>query len=151
LRGLLDQDDHARVVAADDQVRLDLSNARVDVLDIERAARTGFENIPQAELAQLCDRFAGDVLDGVEIDSNAEFVGWLAAQRNRYRTFHVDMLRALVARVASEHTFRRLETWLQIAPFDIRAHEIMLEALAKAGRLHDAEDHLATAIRSFEA
>jgi DNA-binding SARP family transcriptional activator/Tfp pilus assembly protein PilF len=147
LRGLLE----ARVVTGDDQVRLDLSNARVDVVDIERAARTGFENIPQAELAQLCDRFSGDVLDGVELDGNAEFAGWLAAQRNRYRTLHVDMLRALVSRVASEDTFLRLDKWLQIAPFDVRAHEIMLDALAKAGRLRDAEEHLAATIRAFEA
>src|SRR5262245_23648262 len=41
LRNLLD-DDRARVVTIDDQVALDLSHARVDVLDVERAARTGF-------------------------------------------------------------------------------------------------------------
>src|SRR5262249_49844866 len=57
---------------------------------------------------------------------------------------------ALVSRVASEDTFLRLEKWLQIAPFDVRAHEIMLDALAKAGRLRDAEDHLAQTIRAFE-
>lgn len=148
LRGLLDNE---RVVTADDQVGLDLSDAKVDVLDIERAARTGFHNIPPTELGQLCDRFAGDVLEGVEIDGNPEFAGWLAAQRNRYRTLHVDMLSTLVSGVASDETFRRLEAWLQIAPFDTRAHEIMLEALAKAGRLRDAEEHLAATIRAFEA
>src|SRR5205823_1077397 len=120
-------------------------------LDIERAAKTGFDKLPPAELGQLCDRFAGDLLDGLEIDGNPEFGGWLAAQRNRYRTLHVDMLRALVSRVAGDETFRRLEAWLQVAPFDMRAHEIMLEALAKAGRLHDADEHLARTIRAFEA
>ena len=151
LRGLLDDDASARVVTGDDHVKLDLSNVRVDVLDIERAAKTGFGNVEPAELAALCDRFSGDVLDGVEIDGTAEFAGWLAAQRNRYRTLHVEMLSTLVARVASDETFRRLEKWLQIAPYDIRAHEIMLEALAKAGRLNDAEDHLARTIRAFES
>src|SRR5206468_6594008 len=67
LRGMLDDDTSARVVTGDDQVTLDLSTAKVDVLEIERAAHTGFENLPPAELARLCDRFAGDVLDGVEI------------------------------------------------------------------------------------
>src|ERR1051326_5903077 len=67
LRGLLDEDEHARVVTSDDQVGLDLSDAHVDVVDIERAAKTGFDKIPPAELGRLCDRFTGDVLDGVEI------------------------------------------------------------------------------------
>ena len=151
LRGLVDEENCARVVTEDDKVQLDLSNASVDVIDIERAARTGFDKIPQAELAELCDRFTGDVLDGVEIDGNAELAGWLTSQRNRFRTIHVEMLRALIGRVASDDLFRRLEKWLQIAPFDMRAHEIMLEALAKAGRLRDADEHLASTIRAFEA
>jgi DNA-binding SARP family transcriptional activator len=150
LRGLLD-DERSRVVTVDDQVGLDLSDAHVDVVDIERAARAGFDNVPPAELGELCDRFAGEVLDGVEIDGNPEFAGWLAAERNRFRTLHVGMLRALVSRVASDETFRRLRAWLQLAPFDTRAHEVMLEALAKAGRLRDADEHLAATIRAFEA
>src|SRR5262249_35033137 len=117
----------------------------------ERAARDGFENVSRAELGALCDRFAGDLLDGADIDGNPEITGWLSAQRARYRTLHVEMLRALVARTGPEETFRRLEAWLQVAPFDPQAHEVMLEALAKAGRMHDAEAHLARTIRAFEA
>jgi DNA-binding SARP family transcriptional activator len=150
LRSLLDHQ-RRRVVTTDDQVSLDLGDARVDVIDIERAARAGFDNIAPAELGELCDRFGGDVLDGVEIDGNPEFAGWLAAQRQRYRSLHVDLLRALVSRVTSDETFRRLQAWLELAPFDTRAHEVMLDALAKAGRLRDAEDHLAATIRAFEA
>jgi DNA-binding SARP family transcriptional activator len=150
LRGLLDGG-RTRVVTADDQVGLDLSDAHVDVVDIERAARAGFETISPGVLGELCDRFAGELLDGVEIDGNPEFAGWLAAERNRFRTLHIGMLRALVSRVASDETFRRLKAWLQLAPFDSRAHVVMLEALAKAGRLRDADEHLAATIRAFEA
>jgi DNA-binding SARP family transcriptional activator/TolB-like protein len=151
LRGLLDEAGHARVVTAGDLVSLELSDARVDALDIERAAKSGFDGIAQAELGLLCDRFSGDLLDGVDIDGNAELTGWLAAQRNRYRTLHIDLLRALIARAGPEETFRRLEAWLQVAPFDPQAHEIMLEALARAGRLRDGDEHLARTIRAFEA
>jgi len=150
LRSLLDHE-RRRVVTEDDQVCLDLGDARVDVLDIERAALAGFDNVPPAELCELCDRFGGDVLDGVEIDGNPEFAGWLAAQRQRYRSLHVELLRTLVSRVSSEDTFRRLQVWLELAPFDTRAHEVMLDGLAKAGRLRDAENHLAATIRAFEA
>src|ERR1041385_140447 len=150
LRALLDDDARARVVTDGELVSLDLEGARVDVLDIERASRTGFETLPQAELGELCDRFAGDRLDGVDI-ANPELTGRLAAQRHRYRTLHVDMLRALVVKTGPEETFRRLEARLQVAPFDPDAHEVMLEVLAKAGRPRDAEEHLAATIRAFEA
>jgi DNA-binding SARP family transcriptional activator/tetratricopeptide (TPR) repeat protein len=150
LRGLLD-DEQTRVVTNNDQVALDLGETRVDVVDIDRAARAGVETLAPSELGQLCDRFGGDVLDGLELDGNPELEAWLAAERNRFRSIHVEMLRALVSRVASGETFRRLKAWFQIAPFDMRAHEVMLEALVKAGRPRDAEEHLAGTIRAFEA
>jgi TolB-like protein/DNA-binding SARP family transcriptional activator len=151
LRGILDTEKRPRIVTDGDLVSLDLSDADVDALAVERAARTGFDRIPQAELGELCDRFAGDLLDGAAIDGNPELTGWMAAQRNRYRTLHVELLRALVARTGPEETFRRLEAWLQVAPFDPQAHEVLFEALARVGRLRDGDEHLATTIRSFEA
>jgi DNA-binding SARP family transcriptional activator len=150
LRGLLDDDDRARVVTDGELVSLDLDGARVDAIDVDRVARDGVDRVSHDELGSLCDRFTGDLLDGADIDGNPELTGWLSAQRARYRTLHVEMLRSLVARTGPEETFRRLEAWLQVAPFDPQAHEVMLEALAKAGRMRDAEAHLAKTIRSFE-
>jgi TolB-like protein len=46
--------------------------------------------------------------------------------------------------------WRRLDAWLRLAPFDRRAHEVMLAALLKAERIRDAEQHMASAIRAFE-
>src|SRR5258706_1927253 len=104
LRGILDEDGHARVVTEGELVSLDLADVRVDALEVERAARTGFERIAQVELGELCDRFAGDLLDGATSEGNPELGGWLAAQRNRFRTLHVELLRALVARTGPEET-----------------------------------------------
>src|SRR5262245_58984521 len=151
LRGLLDDGARRRVVTADDHVALDLGDCRVDVLELDKAARGGMAEVPHARLAELCQLFSGDLLDGVMIDGNPEFTGWLSAQRNRYRALHVEVLRALAACApGSDEVFRHLEGWLQIAPFDPRAHEVMLEVLVACGRHHDAEQHLATTIRSFE-
>jgi len=151
LRALLDAPGRARVITADDRVGLDLAGVRVDALDVERAVGGGIARIAHAELAALCDRFAGDLLDGVDIDGTPELAGWLAAQRQRYRSLHVELLRALVARADGAETFQRLEAWLQLAPFDRDAHAVMLEALVGAGRLRDAEEHLAATMRAFEA
>jgi TolB-like protein len=64
----------------------------------------------------------------------------------------VAVLRELTARApaGSKETFRHLEAWMHIAPFDQRAHEAMLAALLLGGRVHDAEEHIAATIRSFE-
>ncbi|HTM19071.1 MAG TPA: BTAD domain-containing putative transcriptional regulator [Kofleriaceae bacterium] len=151
LRGLLDDGDRRRVVTGGDLVSLDLGDCQVDAVEVERLVRAGLDRASPAELAAVGDRFAGDLLDGTELDGGPEFTGWLAAQRNRYRSLHVLVLQALTAGAAgSAETFRRLDTWLQLAPFDPRAHEVMLDALVRAGRHRDAEDHLARAVRAFE-
>ena len=153
LRGLLDDADRRRVITADqDLVALDLSDCRVDALEIDRAAEAGIADLDLARLSQLADLFRGDLLDGVDVDGNPELAGWLVAQRQRYRALHVALLRELAARAPREgdETFRHLGAWLGLAPFDQRAHEVMLEALVARGRVREAEEHLAATIRCFE-
>lgn len=151
LRALLDDADRKRVVTAGDCVALDLSDCRVDAIEIDRAVRAGLDRVADDRLAALCELFAGDLLDGVELDFSPELGGWLAAQRNRFRDMHVAVLGALVARSpGSRETFRLLEAWLQVAPLDLRAHRVMLDALVACGRVRDAEEHLAATIRSCE-
>jgi len=152
LRGLLDDVDRRRVISADqDLVALDLSDCRVDALEIERAVGGGIAELAAERLSPLADLFRGDLLDGVEVDGNPELAGWLVAQRQRYRALHVAVLGELAARAPREgdETFRHLGAWLRLAPFDQRAHEVMLEALVIRGRVRDAEEHLTATIRSF--
>ena len=44
-----------------------------------------------------------------------------------------------------------LEKWLELAPFDRRVHELLLNALARRGRIREGEEHLAATTRLFEA
>jgi TolB-like protein/Tfp pilus assembly protein PilF len=44
-----------------------------------------------------------------------------------------------------------VERWIALAPFDPRPHAILLETLVRAGRIREAEEHLAAAARLFEA
>jgi TolB-like protein len=153
LRGVLDDPDRRRVITSEGNlIALDLLDCVVDALEVDRIAREGIERASSEGLSELCDRFGGELLEDVEIDGNPEWSGWLTAQRQRYRATHVAALRELVARApaGSTDTFRRLEAWLQVSPFDQRAHEVMLEALIRGGRLRDAEHHAAATIRAFE-
>jgi TolB-like protein/DNA-binding SARP family transcriptional activator len=153
LRTALDDDDRRRVVrAGPDQIGLDLSDCIVDALELERATKAGIEQASSERLAALRDLVGGELLEGIEIDGSPEFAGWLAAQRLRYRTMRVALLAALVPRIpaASEERLRPLGDWLRLAPFDPRAHELLLDGLAKCGRVRDAEEHLAATLRAFE-
>jgi DNA-binding SARP family transcriptional activator len=56
-----------------------------------------------------------------------------------------------LARITSgDAAFVHLEAWLQLSPFDERAHAALLNALARRGRIHDGDAHLTAAVRLFE-
>ncbi len=101
-------------------------------------------------MSSLC---AGDFLQGLEIERSAPFSAWLIGQRRHLRAAHAAILehrvRALPA--ACDEAVSCLEQWLQLAPFDRRAHELLLDALARRGRIREGDEHLAATARAFEA
>ena len=103
-----------------------------------------------AALSALC---AGDFLQGFEIERSAPFSAWLTGQRRHLRAAHAAILehrvRALPA--ACDEAVSCLEQWLQLAPFDRHAHELLLDALARRGRIREGDEHLAATARAFEA
>jgi TolB-like protein len=132
-------------------IELDLSACHVDVLEIDRLAAEGIPQASTERLAAACDLVAGELLEGMQAES-VELAAWLVAQRQRYSSMHVAMLRELTARMppGSDGLFRRLEAWLRHEPFEARAHQLMFDALVKSGRLREAEAHVNATIRAFE-
>lgn len=153
LRGVLDEAGRERVVAADDKVALDLKGCAVDVVEVSAAVAMGLEKLSFARLAELAALFAGDFLEGLEVDRCPDFAAWLMAQRRRFRAWHVAVLEHLVAGSgeSGDEVFVSLEKWITLAPFDRRAHLGLLAALAARGRLQEADEHLAATLRRFEA
>lgn len=153
LRGLLDEPGRRRVVARDDLIELDLSTCRIDAIEIEQAAAKGVATLGIDRLRALSKSFAGDFLEGLEIDRNPPFGNWLAAQRRRFRACRVAVQEHLVRSLpaASDEIFPAAEKWITLAPFDQQAHLVLLEALAQRGRLGECEEHLAVTARRFQA
>jgi TolB-like protein len=151
LRSVLDDAAHRRVETPGDAVALNLSDCLVDVLEVARKLEPGVETLDLQQLRAVEQLFAGEFAEGLEIDRNPQFASWLGAQRRRFRAAHVTVLARLVGRLTEQESFVYLEKWLQIAPFDTRAHESMLSALWCAGRIQESEQHFATTIRLFEA
>jgi DNA-binding SARP family transcriptional activator len=94
---------------------------------------------------------AGDFLDGLEVERSALFSGWLTAQRRQFRGAHAALLEHLATTLPDAQALPYIETWLQLAPFDLHAHQRLLNALAQLGRIQDGERHLASAVTQLEA
>ncbi len=152
-RALLDEPGRRRIETSLDTVRLDLSDCFVDVIAIGRAMHVGIEKLDAERLRALAMLFVGDFLDGLEIDRSPHFNSWLVAQRRRLRACHAAVLEHLVGSLtpASEESIGYLGKWLLLAPFDRRAHEILLHALGQRGQIREGEEHIAASARAFEA
>jgi DNA-binding SARP family transcriptional activator/TolB-like protein len=150
IRRVVDEPGQPRVLTAEGTVQLELSGCVVDALDVLRGAEDGIESLAVERQRQLYDLFTGEFLDGLDIDRSPTFEAWLTAQRRRLSGYRTALLEQLVKRVSDEEAFGYLEQWLQLAPFDPQVHERLLIALARAGRVREAEAHLAAASRQFE-
>jgi DNA-binding SARP family transcriptional activator len=153
IRALLDDPDHPRIRTSGERVTLDLEGCSVDVLEIERAIRDGLAGLAPQRLRELHALFAGDVLDGLELDRNPQFNGWLVAQRRRFRACQTAILERLAQTLpaGSAERFEVLERWLEFTPLDRRAHALLFDAFADGGRTREGAEHLEAATRVFEA
>jgi TolB-like protein/DNA-binding SARP family transcriptional activator len=151
-RAILDEPAHRRIETSLDTVKLDLGDCFVDVIAVGQAMQTGIEKLDAERLSALSMLFVGDFLEGLEIERSPHFNSWLIAQRRRFRACRVAVLEHLAARLPaeSEETFGHLEKWVRLAPFDRRAHELLLSALRRRGQLREGEEHLAATARVFE-
>lgn len=153
IRGLFDEPERRRVQTAGDLITLELGDCFVDVREISDALQAGIEKLHPERLRALSALFVGDFLDGLEMERSPQFTSWLTAQRRRFRACHTAVLEHLVRSLPAQAdgVFAYLEKWLEHAPLDCRAHELMLNALAGCGRIREGEEHVAAAVRAFEA
>ena len=150
IRNVVDEPGRRRLETQADTVRLDIADCHVDALDVVRATEA-IETESSERLQTLAAAFAGDFLDGLEIDGNPAFNGWLTAQRRRFRCCRAALLEHLAERVPDEDAVGYVQTWLELTPFDRRAHELLLNGLARRDLLREGEEHVAAATRLFDA
>jgi DNA-binding SARP family transcriptional activator len=151
VRRLVDDADHHRVVADGDTIQLDLAGCFVDAVEVQRAMKDDAAPLGAGPSEALAALFGGDLLEGLEMEHSPGFAGWLSAQRRRFRSARLALLERLAAQASTEDSLEHLERWLALAPFDRRAHERYLGALARSGRIRDGEEHLTTVAARFEA
>lgn len=153
LRGILDEPYRRRIETSGDTIAFDLSDVSIDATEIASAAAEGIEPLAPERLRALSKMFVGDFLDGLEIDRSPHFNSWLIAQRRRFRACHTAILEHLVNNLPAEsdEVSPYLEKWLELAPFDGRAHVALLTRLAQRGQIGACEEHLAAATQLFQS
>lgn len=151
IRSVLDEPGRRRVETPMDAVVLDLADCIVDAVELDRASREGFASLPIARLRALADLVKGDFLEGLEIERQPAFDTWLVAARRHFRELHAGLLEQLAKQIPDAEASGILDRWLRLAPFDLRPHGAVLNALARRGRLREGEEHLAATIRLFAA
>jgi DNA-binding SARP family transcriptional activator len=138
-----------RIRTDNDTVSLDLTGCHVDALQLDRIAAQGVGVQPLKGLCRMADGFAGEFLDGLELDRNPAFNAWLVAQRRRFRGIQTEVLEHLVDHLNDAEAGRYLERWAALCPLDERVHARLLRMLARRQRVQEGKDHLDAVIRLF--
>jgi DNA-binding SARP family transcriptional activator/TolB-like protein len=142
--------DRGRVVTHDEMVRIELSGCTVDAITLGDAVAGGLDALDVERCRALAALVNGDFLQGLEIDGSPHFGAWMTAQRHRLRDCHAELLQRLVAAVADDEALGYLERWRRLAPYELKVHRLLLNALSRRGRVREAEEHLRAAVRLFE-
>ena len=82
-----------RIGSDDDFIRLDLSDAFVDALEVQRASQAGIATLTPARARDLLALFQGEFLEGLELDPCLELTGWVLAQRRRFSDWRSGLLK----------------------------------------------------------
>jgi DNA-binding SARP family transcriptional activator len=151
IRGLVDEKGRKRVIADGNNIRLDLSDCVVDTFEATRAPEVGIQKLGVDQQKKLATLFSGELLEGLEIARSPMFDAWVTAERRRFRGIQTVLLENLSRALPPEESAGYLDEWLRLSPFDRCAHELLLGSLARQGRLAEAEAHLASASKLFEA
>ncbi len=143
--------DAAPLISHEDAVRLDVSGVAIDVAALDAALTSArVSDLDVDRCRQLLTLFGGDFLQGLEVEGSPHFSAWLTAQRRRFRDCHAELLERLAAAAPDDESLQYLEQWRQLAPYDQKVHQMLLNALARRGRVREAEEHLRAAVRLFE-
>ncbi len=138
-----------RVMVQGDGIALDLSGCFVDAIETQSAVKHNFKALSLTDLRKLTALFVGDFLDGLTVDRSPSFQTWLAAQRRRFRDIHAALLEQLAQQLNPREALVYLDRWIQLTPFDLRPHELLLTSLAASGHLREGEEHVEATARLF--
>jgi DNA-binding SARP family transcriptional activator/cytochrome c-type biogenesis protein CcmH/NrfG len=147
LRGVMG----ARIQSREQSVKLELTGCVVDAHVIQQACGTDIDALAPSRARELLEHFRGPFVAELQVEGCPQVTAWLLTQRRSFQAWHVALLERLADSTADDESLGYVEKWLEIAPLDVRAHERLLEALARAGRFREGAQHLSVSQRLFHA
>jgi DNA-binding SARP family transcriptional activator/pimeloyl-ACP methyl ester carboxylesterase len=150
LRPLLDAPGRPRIVADRESVRLDLTDADVDLHRV-RAASAGLKTVDTESLCELADLFQGELLEGLELPDFDDFRSWLTAARGDCRQLRVRVLTEALARLTEdpERALPFARDLVRLEPSDVQRRLALFELLERTGRHREAEQQIEVGRRAL--
>lgn len=144
LRPLVDDEAATRLRADRDSVSFSSEGAWVDALALRAELATGTDSLSTERLVAVAREFRGELLEGLELPGFLELQAWCVAQREEMRRLHVGVLRALVARTASqpEEALLHARALVHLDPLDEDARAELVRLLLATDRRREAEEHV---------
>ena len=141
LRKALGDTEHGLIASDGEEIVLDAAAFDVDALAFRRlAAQPG-----RSELEAAANLYAGELLDGLEIDSE-EFESWRRAEATRYRDQTVDVLTRLMTQLGEcGESERAIETGLRI----LRLEPLHEAAIRRLMRLYSESGRRGAAVQLY--
>jgi DNA-binding SARP family transcriptional activator len=152
LRPIVDEPDHARIIADRDSAGLDLDRVTVDILSLRNAARHGTDSISTDALRQAAEALEGDFLEGFDLPDCHEFQNWCIGEREETRRLRVRLLTALVTRLENvpADALRYARTLSLLEPASEAAQATLVRLLRADGRSREAEEQFQRARQRLE-
>jgi DNA-binding SARP family transcriptional activator/TolB-like protein/Flp pilus assembly protein TadD len=153
IRGIFDQPGRTCLVTRGEEVEFLLPDCAVDASAVRHALGNDIRGLDVESVRGLAALFEGEFADSMTLDRSPRFNIWLTSQRLLFRTCHIDLLKRLLDLIPdySQEAAVVLQTWLQLAPLDQQAHELLLETLTHHGRFAESGEHATAAMRLFES
>lgn len=150
IRGLIDDPDRARVVADRECVRLDLTDADVDLHRV-RAAKAGLGTFDADTVCELAELFQGELLEGIDLPDFAEFQAWLTAARGDCRQLRILVLGEAVERLSDDpdRALPFARDLVRLESTDVRRWLQLVELLERTGRRREAEQQIEVGRRAL--
>lgn len=151
LRGIVNDEVADRIVADRETVAFDPAGAEIDLLAVRERLEGGLAELSIDELRKIAERFRGEFLEGLELDSCPDFQSWCMAEREDMRGRHIAVLEALVERLAADHetALPYARVLLEIDPYNEPARASLVRLLGSAGRRREAEQQYKAGLKSL--
>lgn len=152
LRKALESDGHEYLVADRDTIALLTDNVDCDIGLLKQVSAISPAGAATAELIAAADLVQGDFLEGLDLPDCYEFRLWCMAERENLRRAQAAILTTLCDRLGTgEETLSYARRRVLVEPDDEPAHLALLDLLLALGRQQEAEAHVETVRRQFDA